>query len=351
MSKFLLLIAKIIFFFHSIHSQTTENADNDFNVNLRFFSFKNEFKKLYASIKDYEFRKSVFHENLKQIDEFNHENSRSFTLGVNSFTDLTWDEFRSKFLGRGIRTSIFSFFSSFFNPKYKTPPLFKIPFGRENERKDWSTITTPNTVVGEVTNQGECGSCWAFSGVAAVESAYVIFKNENPDLSEQQLVDCSTDGGNNGCDGGWETGAMTYIRDLGVVSTRDYPYLAKKGICNKSIINQKKLHKIKSWSYVEKGPEKIIEILKNQPVTASIFVDRLFQNYKSGIYTVSECWLKANHALLTVGYVLDPVHPYFIVKNQWGKSWGENGYIRISMAQGDGVCGFSTAKAAAYPSF
>ena len=343
---FFFFISKVYFF------QELDDSDDDADEDVAFDSFKKKFKRSFSSDTDYQHRKAVFKDNLKKIRNHNKKPSVSYTQGINDYTDLSWDEFKAKYLGkdstnRAASTQV----GASTNPTYTTPSLYIIPSGRENEMKDWRTVTSPKPVIGPIKNQGGCGSCWAFSGVGAVESAYVIFKNDNPILSEQQLVDCSGSYGNAACNGGWETSAMSYIRDKGVVLSNNYPYVTSEKNCDSSIIQNNTPYKIKSWSFLAKGPEAIIQALKRQPVTASIYVGSSFQYYRSGIYTVSSCNLWANHALMTVAYSLTPGNPYFVLRNQWGTSWGESGYMKLSMRQGDGVCGFSTNQAAAYPSF
>ena len=196
-------------------------------------------------------------------------------------------------------------------------------------------------VVGPVKDQGGCGSCWAFSATFAAEAAYALEKNKTVVLSEQQLVDCAGSYGNSGCNGGWEASALNYILHVGVVSSNYYPYMAILQECKSNVIKRRTKHYIKSWTFVARGPKAHIEALQSRPLTGSFYVERTFQSYGGGIYTISECNLEANHALGIVGYdISNPAEPYFILRNSWGTYWGDQGYAKMSIHEDDGVCGF-----------
>lgn len=196
--------------------------------------------------------------------------------------------------------------------------------------------------VSSVKNQGDCGSCWAFSSVGAVESAWAIKHNTLYNLSEQELIDCSSK--NNGCEGGSMVKAFQYIIDNGLCSNLSYPYTAEDGQCNNTC---KSLVKISNYSdVIQNNEEMLMRAVQHQPVSVAIQANkRSFQMYKSGVYSDPDCGFELDHGVLLIGYGYDKTYnmDYWIIKNSWSKSWGENGYIRIQRNIDDsrGLCGIA----------
>jgi len=196
--------------------------------------------------------------------------------------------------------------------------------------------------VSSVKNQGECGSCWAFSSVGAVESAWAIKHNILYNLSEQELIDCSSE--NNGCEGGSMVKAFQYITENGLCSNISYPYTAEDEQCNNTC---KSLVQISNYSDIIPNQEKMLmRAVQHQPVSVAIQANkRSFQMYKSGIYSDPDCGFELDHGVLLIGYGYDKKYDmdYWIIKNSWSESWGENGYIRIQRNINDsrGLCGIA----------
>jgi len=196
--------------------------------------------------------------------------------------------------------------------------------------------------VSSVKNQGQCGSCWAFSSVGAVESAWAIKHNTLYNLSEQELIDCSSE--NNGCEGGSMDLAFQYIIENGLCSNISYPYTAEDGQCDTSC---KSLVQISNYSDIIPNSEKMLmRAVQHQPVSVAIQANkRSFQMYQSGIYSDPDCGFELDHGVLLIGYGYDKKYDmdYWIVKNSWSESWGENGYIRIQRNINDsrGLCGIA----------
>jgi len=196
--------------------------------------------------------------------------------------------------------------------------------------------------VSSVKNQGQCGSCWAFSSVGAVESAWAIKHNTLYNLSEQELIDCSSE--NHGCEGGSMVKSFQYIIDNGLCSNLSYPYVAIDGICNNTC---QSLVKISNYSDIISNEEKMLmRAVQHQPVSVAIQANkRSFQMYKSGIYSDPDCGFELDHGVLLIGYGYDKDYDmdYWIIKNSWSKSWGENGTIRIQRNIDDtrGLCGIA----------
>ena len=196
--------------------------------------------------------------------------------------------------------------------------------------------------VSSVKNQESCGSCWAFSSVGAVESAWAIKHNTLYNLSEQELIDCSSE--NNGCEGGSMVKAFQYIIENGLCSNLSYPYTAEDEQCQG---NCKSLVQISNYSDIIPNQEKMLmRALQHQPVSVAIQANkRSFQMYQSGIYSDPDCGFELDHGVLLIGYGYDKTYDmdYWIVKNSWSESWGENGYIRIQRNINDerGLCGIA----------
>jgi KDEL-tailed cysteine endopeptidase len=196
--------------------------------------------------------------------------------------------------------------------------------------------------VSSVKNQGHCGGCWAFSAVGAVESAWAIKHNALYNLSEQELIDCSTD--NHGCEGGAMDLAFKFIMDNGICSNLSYPYVASDNPC---LIDQcEPIVHIKNYTDVYPNETELMKASALKPVSVAIQANkRSFQLYKSGIYNDLDCGTELDHGVLVVGYGYDPQYDmkYWIVKNSWSSQWGENGYIRIQKDIDDkrGLCGIA----------
>ena len=211
-------------------------------------------------------------------------------------------------------------------------------------------------VVSEVKNQGSCGSCWTFSTTGALEAHFAIHNGawRTSRLSEQQLIDCAQDFDNHGCNGGLPSHAFEYIHNAGGLSSEFfYPYEAKGGACRfkkeEAKIGAKTL---KSFNITQGDELQIMAHLVHRgPVSIAFEVVPGFNLYKSGVYTSDKCksgTKDVNHAVLAVGYGVDHENggiPYWIVKNSWGKNWGDEGYFKI--VRGKNMCGL--ASCASYP--
>jgi C1A family cysteine protease len=285
-----------------------------------FENYKKQFNKNYSPNEE-EYRYNVFVENLKIIDEHN-KKGESWTMGLNQFTDLTGAEFKALFtpMKRTQRKVVTS------NEKFDAPPV----------SIDWRT----KGVVTEVKDQGQCGSCWAFSTTGSVEGAWMIATSSKVDLSEQQLVDCSGSYGNQGCNGGWMDYAFQYIEQYGLESESSYPYVARVQACKYDA--SKVVARISSYKDVSQDNEQaLMAAVAQQPVSVAVEADQAaWQYYSSGVVT-KNCGTNLDHGVLVVGYDSTANPPYWIVKNSWSSSWGMSGYIEIEMSSGSGVCGIN----------
>ncbi|KAF7830595.1 low-temperature-induced cysteine proteinase-like [Senna tora] len=295
--------------------------------------------KAYNGLGEKEKRFEIFKDNLRYIDEHNAE-GRAYKLGLNRFADLTNDEYRSKYLGTRIdpKRRIAKTRSNRYAPRVGQ----KLP-----DSIDWRK----EGAVAEVKDQGSCGSCWAFSTIAAVEGINKIVTGDLISLSEQELVDCDTSY-NEGCNGGLMDYAFEFIiKNGGIDSEKDYPYKGLGSRCDTYRKNKAKVVAIDGYEDVPANDEDALKnAVANQPVSIAIEGGgRDFQLYDSGVFTGS-CGTSLDHGVTAVGYGSENGLDYWIVKNSWGSSWGERGYIRMQRNIGNsktGMCGI--AMEASYP--
>lgn len=286
-----------------------------------FRSFMSLHGKSYETEEEYNTRFRIFRDNAAYVRVFNSLN-KSWTLGVNYMSDLTGEEFKALYTGY-IPTNT--------EKNYAVLPTIDLP-----QTVDWTT----QGAVTPVKNQGQCGSCWAFSTTGSVEGAWFLAGNTLVSLSEQQLVSCSGSYGNQGCNGGLMDNAFKYIiANGGINSEANYPYTAKTGVCNKTLASNV-VAKIKSYQDVTPdSPTALETAIAQQPVSVAVEADQAaWQQYSSGTVS-SNCGTNLDHGVLAVGYNLGASPPYYKVKNSWGTSWGMAGYIQIAITTGKGVCG------------
>ncbi|KAB1220320.1 Cysteine proteinase RD21a [Morella rubra] len=290
----------------------------------------------YNALGEKEKRFEIFKDNLRFIDEHNAEN-RTYKVGLNRFADLTNDEYRTTYLGTKPRRKL----SKPRTDRYEPHVGDKLP-----ESVDWRK---EGAVVG-VKDQGSCGSCWAFSTVAAVEGINQIVTGDLISLSEQELVDCDTTY-NEGCNGGLMDYAFEFIiNNGGIDSEDDYPYNAVDGRCD-TLRKNARVVTIDDYEDVPQNNEKALQkAVANQPISVAIEGGgRAFQLYDSGVFT-GKCGTALDHGVAAVGYGTENGVDYWIVRNSWGANWGEAGYIRMErnvVGTATGKCGI--AMEASYP--
>jgi len=308
-------------------SQTTDDA--------LWKIFKTSFEKEYESSALESLRKNIFLDNKKIIDEHNERYEAgevSFEMGINQFSDLTLKEFSDT--NNGYRMPEDGKSSS---PLWTEPAEDDLP-----DAVDWRD----HNMVTPVKNQGQCGSCWAFSSTGALEGQHSIQARQLVSLSESNLVDCSSAYGPQGCNGGWQDDAYRYIVANGGIDTEaSYPYVPKQQACR---FNAANIGANATGSYrLPTGDEAALKkaVAIRGPIAVAIdATSSLFMNYKSGVFYNPSCSsTQLDHAVLVVGYGTDTSRnlDYWIVKNSWATWWGDKGYIK--MARGyNNMCGIAT---------
>ena len=324
--------AVAVFALFNINNSTTSSSTflQISEVEQAFNRYIAKHGRSFGTRQEYQHRLSIFVNNFKKIMEHNMMNAEDegFTMTLNQFSDMTEAEFK-KFTGRKAKPAGE-------NKKYEHLPIDTLP-----DSVNWLTA---GKVQGPK-DQGSCGSCWAFSAVGALEGAYAIKTGTLYSLSEQQLVDCShegPDGGNQGCDGGWEDYGISYAVDHWMESESDYPYTAKTGKTCKYDSSKGKV-KISKRTYVTpKDPAQMKAAVALGPVSVAIQADSyVFQSYGGGIIKSKACGTDLDHAVLVIGYGSENGVDYWLVKNSWGARWGEKGLFRIirTTDKSVGICG------------
>ena len=196
-----------------------------------------------------------------------------------------------------------------------------------------------------VKNQGSCGSCWAFSTTGSMEGAHFIKTGTLLSLSEQNLVDCSTK--NNGCHGGDMDLAFKYTESAALESEKNYPYKGEKWF-NKGCKYDSSKGEVKVTSFHDvtaNSSEALKAAIAKGPVSVAIEADKsAFRFYSTGIIKATAgCGTNLDHGVLAVGYGTENGTPYYKVKNSWGAGWGEEGYVRLEIVDGNGTCGIQMA--------
>jgi C1A family cysteine protease len=266
-------------------------------------------------------RFGIFMENVNIVNKWNAAGNTA-TLGLNLFADLTPEEFGAMYTGANAAPQEVVE-ANILDAQVETVPT------------SWNWLN--EGAVTPIKNQEQCGSCWAFATVATTEGLYEINGNTLTSFSEQQIVSCDKTCA--GCNGGWPYLAMAYVAANGLETESEYPYIAQTGTCKFNKADAITTGVTGAAFVTPKSPSALFAAVYQQPVAIIVEADQsAFQLYTSGIITTG-CGVALDHAITAVGYTPD----YFIVKNSWGTSWGQEGYVWISSStdynSGLGACG------------
>jgi C1A family cysteine protease len=281
-------------------------------VHVAFAGFKAKFNRVYEGT-EHQYRLKIFFDNLKFIEEFYRGPKKSYTIGITAFADMTHEEFKEEYVG-GLRIPA--------NHERKVTILPELTKEQVAAGVDWRT----KGIVNPVKNQEQCGSCWAFSAVAAMEGAYAQKTGSLKSFSEQQLVDCSKSFGNHGCQGGLMDFAFKYAESNKMEQESDYRYTARNGVCQYK--SAEGVFNTNSYTDVaHNSPSQLQSASSMGVVSIAIEADKqVFQHYTGGVINSSDCGTRLDHGVAVVGFTSNS----FIVRNSWGPSWGDRGYVQIS---------------------
>ncbi|KFM79809.1 Cathepsin L, partial [Stegodyphus mimosarum] len=308
----------------------------DPDLDVHWDNFKRVFQKQYSGEEESK-RRLIWENHVADIVRHNLEYDlgiHSYRKGLNEYADLGHEEFVKTLNGfKGVRLNKST--STFM-------PLFNINLP---DTVDWRQ----KGLVTGVKNQGQCGSCWAFSTTGSLEGQHKKKTGKLVSLSEQNLMDCSGPEGNMGCEGGLMDQAFEYIKkNKGIDTEQSYPYTAQDGTCH----YKKASSGATCTGYIDvaSGDESALQqaVATIGPISVAIDASQeSFQLYQGGIYNEPACSsMFLDHGVLAVGYGSENGVDYWLVKNSWGTSWGENGYIKMSRNKNN-QCGIATQ--ASYP--
>ncbi|XP_047970551.1 zingipain-2-like [Salvia hispanica] len=333
-----MLIAALLIFSLAASASATATTPDDQQLKGLYEEWLARHGKAYNAIGEKDKRFDIFKDNYNYINEHNALN-RTYKVGLNQFADLTHAEYKSMYLGTRIDAHRRFARSKNASPRYLSRAGDRLP-----ESVDWRKTGA----VAPIKNQGTCGSCWAFSTVAAVEAINKIVTGEMITLSEQELVDCDRTQ-NSGCNGGLMDYAFQFIISNGGMDTEeDYPYRGADGQCDLNRRNAKVVT-IDGYEDVPQDEKALQKAVAHQPVSVGIEASgRALQLYSSGVFT-GGCGTELDHGVVVVGYGRERGVDYWLVRNSWGTNWGEDGYFRLerNVRDASGKCGI--AMIASYP--
>lgn len=299
----------------AVASATTLANSSPEAIKEMFEQFKLEHGKSYSTMQEESVRYGAFVNNLKVIDARNAAElsaGGSAEHGVTKFSDLSEEEFASMFLTLQV-------------PEVNNATYVDVkPYEGTESLVDWTGKYTT-----AVKDQGYCGSCWAFAASEQMESDSMRMQGTSYTLSPEQLVDC--DSKSSGCNGGWPEWAYDHVKHVGgIEQEKDYPYSAYNGhssSCKEQ--SSKYVIGVTSYSTLRSESQMTSHVKSTGPL--SICIDAsTWSSYKGGI--MSSCGKSVNHAVQAVG-VDDSNNGYWKVRNSWGRSWGESGFIRLAYGQ------------------
>jgi len=247
--------------------------------------------------------------------------------GITQFADWTEEEFKSILTFKKSTDSV---------PTNSTAQT--INSGSPPTSYNW--LSYSKNVVTPVYNQGQCGSCWAFSATEQIESMWALAGNALTELSMQQITSC--DPYDDGCGGGNPSTAYKYVIQAGGLdSYSSYPYTDGLGENLPCKFNKANIAaKISGWNYVSQSASgestMVTKLYANGPLSVCVDASN-WSSYTGGIYPASSCGKSLDHCVEAEGYNIAGNSPYWIIRNSWGTSWGQSGYMNLQY--GKDACG------------
>jgi C1A family cysteine protease len=294
----------------------TVSATINGDVMTAFLDFQKTYGKSYSDV-EFPKRLEIFNANFERVNKLNAEHiliGGEAVHGVTKFSDLTPEEFKATYLTYVPR-----------NESQIERPLLELD-GPLAGVVDWRT----KGAVTAVKDQGQCGSCWAFSATEAIESYFFLKKGQLVELSPQQITSCDKVDG--GCNGGWPYRAYQYVKSAGGMElSKDYPYTSGGGNTGACKFQSSKVvpgSALTGYTSIQQSEAQLQVALNNGPASVCVAADA-FQSYRGGI--LRSCPGQIDHCVQAVGY--DSTNNYWIVRNSWNTNWGEQGYIRIAIGQ------------------
>jgi len=277
-----------------------------------FGSFMAKYSKTYDTVEEYAKRLGIFAENVERVNKMNAEHiliGGEAVFGVTPFSDLTAEEFKKYYLGYKPSNSS----KKYVTVKLEGPPANAI---------DW----VAKGKVTPVKDQGRCGSCWAFSATAAIESYGAISHGSLKVLSAQQINSCDKQDG--GCNGGNTESAYSYVQGAGGIELNsDYPYTSGSGRTGYCEFESSKIaSSITGYHSVSRGEYNLASALNKGPVSVCLAASS-WQSYTGGV--LRSCDNQVDHCVQATGYTSD----YWVIRNSWSTEWGEEGFIRLERGQ------------------
>jgi hypothetical protein len=301
--------------------ERVRGADKDW---AGFVAFVAKYERSYDSIREVNAKFDIFRENMKIAAE-RQARDPGCRHGATKFSDITQEEFEATYL---MSKEVVAAFKT---SRANVPPRKPHHHNKKNYTDGPIHWCTTKGDCSAIKDQGQCGSCWAFSTVETIESAYLEAGKQVPDLAPQQLVDCDKGFGDQGCQGGLPSQAVQYLQSVkGLMTEADYPYTAQDGQC--AFDDSKTTYPVTGQTKAGGSDDQMVQDLSQ--ATVSIGVDASnWNSYQGGVMT--DCGSQLDHAVQLTGY--GGQKDFWKVRNSWGNSWGEEGFIRL--AYGQDTCG------------
>jgi len=297
----------------------------DVSDEQKFRNFMKTYMRSYPTEAEYQKRFRIFQENLVWYAELDAKSPYA-SFGVTQFSDLSREEFADMYLMKNLSAPL---------KPGQGAPIWQPPVNTPELPTSYSWQSKGG--VTPVYNQGQCGSCWAFSATEAIESQYHIAGYINPiaSFSMEQIVQC--DPYDYGCNGGWPYTAYKYIIGAGGIdSYSSYPYTSGDGVTGQCAFKSADIEgHISSWQWVTQSEnEQVMQQFTYSKGPPSVCVDAAsWSGYNGGVITSSECGDSIDHCVQIVGWdVVSGMNAWY-VRNSWGTGWGYSGYLYVAMGQ------------------